>query len=131
MKNKKSAFTLMELIVTIVILTILSVVVFLSYKNYMKQTRDSVRFSDLKIIENSLEVYRIKYGKYPEPSNFNTVSYNWVVLWKQWEFWESTFRNVNYLSQIPIDPLFENPYYYSVSGDNSIYQLGGIVESSG
>ncbi|MDP2090240.1 MAG: type II secretion system protein, partial [Candidatus Gracilibacteria bacterium] len=44
MKNKK-AFTLVELIVTIIILAILGTIVFISLQGYSQTARDSVRIS--------------------------------------------------------------------------------------
>jgi prepilin-type N-terminal cleavage/methylation domain-containing protein len=45
-KNKK-AFTLIELIVTITIVSILATIAFVSFQGYRVSARDSVRLSDM------------------------------------------------------------------------------------
>jgi len=48
MTTKKAfAFTLVELIIVITILAILATIAFVSFQNYVKDSRDAVRVSDL------------------------------------------------------------------------------------
>lgn len=56
-KNKK-AFTLVELIIVITILVILATIWFINFWNYWSQARDSLRKSDLKNIEKSINLYK-------------------------------------------------------------------------
>jgi prepilin-type N-terminal cleavage/methylation domain-containing protein len=57
--NSKPAFTLAELIVSIVILAILATIAFFSFNDYSRSARDSVRLSDINMIAKSLELSRI------------------------------------------------------------------------
>lgn len=69
----KFGFTLIELIVTITIMSILLSVGFLSYRTVLKNGRDVKRQADLKSIQSALEQYRADLGYYPREVNMNTV----------------------------------------------------------
>mgnify|MGYP000167707146 CR=1 FL=1 len=56
MYNKKSGFTLTELIVVIAILAILSAIGFVSFSNYLTQSRDSARVATINDFEKAFEV---------------------------------------------------------------------------
>lgn len=66
-KNKKYAFTLVELIIVITILAILATISFISFKNYSKSSRDTNRVSTLKNMEKWLDIFALKIWKYPNP----------------------------------------------------------------
>jgi len=56
---KQKAFTLVELIVVITILAILATIGLLSFSEYLVSARDVNRISQLKLISDALELYRI------------------------------------------------------------------------
>lgn len=56
-QGKKSAFTLVELIVVITIVGILSTIGFVSYSSYLTGARDSNRISQMVKITDSMQVY--------------------------------------------------------------------------
>ena len=56
-QGKKTAFTLVELIVVITIVGILSTIGFVSYSNYLTGARDSNRISQMVKITDSMQVY--------------------------------------------------------------------------
>lgn len=129
-KFKKQWFSLIELVVVISILTILWTIGFINFKDFTLNARDSVRITDVKSIQKSLSLYIIKSWKYPEPTNLKDITYSWAVVWSQWTFWDSTFRNVSILNSKPVDPLKSIDYTYSVTSDRSEYELAWILESS-
>jgi len=63
-KNNRG-FTLLELLVVIAIIGILVALGTVSYSTAQKKSRDSKRLSDLKEIQNTLEVYYSVNGQYP------------------------------------------------------------------
>ena len=126
----KQAFTLVELIVSITILSILGTIAFLSLQWYSQDARNSTRLADLWSIESSLELYQTKTSKYPKPSNSFEVTYSWAVAWYQWNFWESALTNLWNLSKTPVDPLTGNLYTYSVTNSFWEYELATIEEGS-
>jgi prepilin-type N-terminal cleavage/methylation domain-containing protein len=127
MKNTK-AFTLVELIVVITILAILWTIAFVSFQGYTRNSRDSVRFSDISKIKLSLELFIINNWKYPDPTNWINITYSGTTIWQQWNFWESTFINVKNLNKIPTDPLVNSEYTYSVTTNRMNYEIWWILE---
>ncbi len=128
--NKNYGFTLLELIVVITILAILWTIAFMSLQWYSKAARDSARISDISRIKTSLELYQIEAGKYPDPSSITDMTYSGTIAaWHQGTFWEQTFRNVEKLDRIPVDPVTDSEYTYSVTNSRKEYQIGWILES--
>lgn len=127
MKNKK-AFTLIELIVTILILIILWTIAFFSFQWYSQASRNSVRIADLSNITNVLEIFNIESWKYPLPENGSLITFSWWTVWQQGTFWGSVFTNVSKLNKIPTDPLFDREYTYSVTTDRNQFLLWWIEE---
>ena len=124
-------FTLVELIVVIAILAILWTIAFTSLAWYSKSARDVTRISDLNNIKKSFELYMLKSGKYPEPSNSEPITYDTSALaWDQWTVWEVTVRSIWKLSKIPVDPIFDTEYTYSVTENRKEYSLGWVFETN-
>ncbi len=129
MKTNTKAFTLVELIVVISILIILGTIAFISMQNYTKTSRDSVRLSDMSRIKTSLELFQIEAAKYPDPDGSITISYSGSTAWTQWEFWQIGFQSVDKLDILPVDPLTEKQYDYSVTNTKKEYQLAWVMET--
>jgi len=128
--QRKSAFTLVELIVVITILAILWTIAFISLQWYTKTARDSTRISDLSTMKTWLELFNLDAGKYPLPTNSFTVTYSWSEVWTQWTFWETTTSNVEKLDKIPTDPLTSKEYTYSVTKTKQEFQLSWMFETT-
>lgn len=128
MNIKKSAFTLVELIVVITILAVLWTIAFISFQWYMQSARDSVRLSDVWNIKKSIEIYYLNYNKYPIPSDEVDVTYKWWLAWKQWSFWDDTVQKSRVLNKKPVDPLYLKDYSYSTTWNWLAYELWLVVE---
>lgn len=131
-KHKKNikAFTLVELIVVITILSILWTIAFISLQWYSSNSRDSVRISDVWNMKTSLELFHLNSWKYPLPDEWNEVSYGWDLLWTQWKFWESVVKNLSRnLSEVPKDPLTDRMYVYSTTNAKNEYQILSLMEN--
>lgn len=68
MKRTKG-FTLIELIVVIAVISILSSIVFFNVSLASKKSRDADRQADLRTLQSAIELYKQKYGRYPEGCN--------------------------------------------------------------
>ena len=109
MKMKK-AFTLIELIVTLAIIAVLSVVAMVNYSGTRARARDIRRIQDLQKIAGALELIR-QVGKTYPASTSNLEP--------------------NYLQKVPKDP--KAPYSantYARSGGNYKYTLTAILEEA-
>ncbi len=64
-RNRAQAFTLIELLLVMVILTILAAVVVPKFTNRSEQARETATKTDIANLEIALDSYEIDTGKYP------------------------------------------------------------------
>lgn len=64
-KNKNMGFSLVELLITIGIISILTTVVFASISQSKAKTRDALRTEDLKTIQQAVESFIVENGRIP------------------------------------------------------------------
>ena len=129
-KNIK-AFTLVELIVVITILTILWTIAFISLQWFSRTARDSSRISDLKNIEKVLSLYHLRESSLPLPTKWEEITYSWAEVWTQWTFWEDTRKilwSKGQISTNPSDPLTLNEYSYSITNTKQEFQIWVALE---
>ena len=65
MKISKSAFTLIEMLIVIVIIGILAAALVPRLQSVQARARDTKRKADLRTIYNANEIYILDNGKYP------------------------------------------------------------------
>jgi general secretion pathway protein G len=106
-KKRRSAFTLVEVVVVIVILVSLAGIATPIYMNYVKQGKISTAQMQIKLIEQELDNYKIQVGKYP--SELRGLVEN-VDSHEKWDG--------PYMKKIPLDP-WGNEYQYTVPGENN------------
>ena len=68
MKVKQYGFTIVELLVTVTIIAMLSVIGFTGYQAVSRGGRDALRKSDLEQIRSALEIYKSENNTYPTVS---------------------------------------------------------------
>lgn len=127
-KKQKKAFTLVELIVVIAILAILGTISFISLQSYNMDARDGKRVADITNIKKSLDIYSVKEWKYPDPTGAKEITYSWAKIWDQWTFWDSVLRETKNVSNIPLDPVTNTEYSYSLLNSKKEYELWSILE---
>jgi prepilin-type N-terminal cleavage/methylation domain-containing protein len=66
MSSKKEGFTLIELLVVVAIIGVLASVVMVSLNSARAKGRDARRMSDIKQIQNAIELYISDYGEAPD-----------------------------------------------------------------
>jgi len=128
--QKNQWFTLIELIVTIVIVLILWTIAFISFQGYSKNARDSKRIADINHVEKSLWLFVVNTWFYPIPDNSKNITYWWWTAWIEWTLWDTVLKNVDKVSKKPIDPLTDNEYTYSITPSRTEYQIWAISEWS-
>jgi len=104
MKNK--GFTLVEMLIVVAIIGILSSMVIVGLGSARAKARDSRRISDIRQIQNALEIYYSENRNYPE---------------KLSDIFSSSTPPL-------VDPLDSSDYLYARSTDNQGYNLAACLE---
>lgn len=133
MRNKKTAFTLVELIVTITILAILGTIGFVSFQDYTVSARDTQRGSDLRTLETGLLSWLTRKSGVPMPDqtkgvittyasgSSNPIAYQGYV--------GSDVIRAAAFNGTATDPSSGRPYTYSVNAALTKFQLLALTES--
>ncbi|PZM85043.1 hypothetical protein DLH72_02305, partial [Candidatus Gracilibacteria bacterium] len=121
---KIRAFTILENIIIIFIISILTSIGFVVYNEYTSKARDSKRITDLLGIREIMEKSIIEKHGLTQPDNKENSVVN--MFGKDWEvgyFGENNFEQNKDLLKLPLDPLTKEPYkYYINSGQYYIVE---------
>ncbi|NUJ97716.1 hypothetical protein HGA92_02915 [Candidatus Gracilibacteria bacterium] len=128
-KNKKLAFTFVELIITSVIIIIISTIGFYSYSKHIGNSKDSERVSNMVNLSSGLKDYKQNKGIYPLPSDYFTLTNSGTELVKQGKI-DKSFSLAS-LNKIPFDPSTDNPYLYGITLNKEEYQIASTLENNG
>jgi len=113
-------FTLIEILVVVAIIGLLSGVILVGLNNARKQGRDARRIADLRQVQNALELYFQKNGKYPDQST--------------WAGMTSDLKNAGIgITNVPNDPTPTWSYGYCAagpSGNRDSYAIGAYLEDA-
>ena len=124
------AFTLLELIVVITILSILGSIAFFSVNWFIKKARDISRLENLNIIDFWIELFVTEKWYYPEPDNASEIVFSGWLLWSQGTFWDSTRTKVWKINTKPVDLVSLNEFTYSLANDKKQYELWAVFEAN-
>jgi len=113
----KKGFTLIEILIVVAIIGLLASVVLVGLGSFRSRGRDARRVSDLREVQNSLELYYFKNNSYPTANSWADLR---TAL---------TAAGIG-VSIVPNDPLSDSgkTYYYGVSADKQSYTLGTTLE---
>lgn len=127
MKSIKKWFTFVELIVVVSIIWILSTIWFYSYIDFIADSRDSQRKSDLAKVSSALKIYKQKRWFYTDPWDSFTITNSGMIVANQWKLNENVFLNT--LDKLPIDPKIGESYFYSTTTNKQEFQIAGTLEN--
>ena len=135
-KKSRSGFTLIEMLIVIAIIGILASVVLVGLGPVQRRGRDARRISDLKNVQNALELYFNKCGYYPGGleagavcGSFTQIPYtdtNWGA-----ELVPNLIGSNLGVRQIPNDPSSGRSYSYATDADGVGYIVGAVLEDEG
>lgn len=128
MKKGNYWFTLVELIVVIAILAVLWTIAFVSFQGYARDSRDSVRISDIRTATKTLDLFAIQNGHFPQVSSGTQITYNGDNIFDIGVLGADTIQISWWLSEVPVDPSAGLPYAYGVTENKLEYQLAWIFE---
>ena len=133
-------FTLIELLIVISIIAILVASATYSWRNAQEKGRDGKRKSDLKAVQQALELYFQNNGQYPASANgkiqCNVTGDATIIEWgKEFACTESG-QKVTYMQQLPKDPTgktdpsdLQGESYYYATGGSLQYTLSAKLEN--
>jgi prepilin-type N-terminal cleavage/methylation domain-containing protein len=124
--TKNKGFSLVELLVALTIIAIMSGVALSALTGFRASARDTRRIGDLRNVQNYLELYFNKCGRYPGDANCgNTNPTNWAGL-------VTALGAVMGTAKVPNDPIPSRTYYYGVdttAGQEGLrYVIGAQLE---
>lgn len=100
------AFTVIEILIVVGIVTILATLGFSTYSSVQKKARDARRTSDLEIIRAAIEQYRSNNNDYPPSLPYPIVAGNEGVCDP------SGCASGTYIGKVPTDPIPTQRYVY-------------------
>lgn len=123
---KKNGFTLIELMVSMVILAILVVAGFGSYTSSQRRSRDSKKKNDLRQVALALETYYSDKGRYPSSDAQGRIlgcAPGGITACDWGEIFQADTNGTLYMVALPIETDSKLRYLYVTDGTGTSYQL--------
>ena len=131
--NSVRGFTLIEILIVVAIIAILASSVLVGFGPAQRQGRDSRRISDLRQVQNALELYYAKCGYYPGPAQAGSGACSGFSSINTWAALEASIAGSNLgisATNIPNDPTSGKDYLYGTNAGGSSYTLGAYLEDT-
>jgi len=129
MKKNINAFSIVELIIVVTILSILLTISYFSYMWYTNDAKNTVKVTDINRISEASELYQAKTGSFPIPDNKITIKYNWKSVWYQWTVSDDFIKNVLEVWEWYSDEYYWVDYTYSVlSSRLDEFQIWSVID---
>lgn len=130
----KQGFTLIEILIVVAIIAILASVVLVGLGPTQRAGRDARRISDMRQVQNGLELFYNRCGFYPGTANCAAATAQLgaaVNSPTSWTFLTTALTGTGSIgvSQVPNDPNTANYYQYGSGGTgNNTYAIGAQLE---
>ncbi len=98
-KESVLGFTLIELLLVLAIIAIMATFIMMNIQASLGRGRDARRKSDLKQIQNALELYHQDFGQYPDTGGWVNSTYT-----GNGQFWITPLTSY-YIKTMPVDPI--------------------------
>ncbi len=124
-----AGFTLIEMLIVIVVIVILSSAILVGLPSIQRGARDSRRLSDLRQVQNGLELYFSKCGYYPGNAQPGTPCSAFAGSAGDWTALAAALAGSNIgVNKVPNDPTSGRNYFYAASLNGSSYVIGAQLE---
>jgi len=124
----KKAYTVVEIVVVISILTVLAAIWYVSYSKFIGDSKDVIRITDVTNMNQVLEISFIQNAWLPIPDEWTQITHEWDVVWTQGVFWTGARIFVQNLDEIPRDPDTWDFYSYSLLRNKKEYEIVTVFE---
>lgn len=133
----KRGFTLIEILIVVAIIAILASVVLVGLGPTQQAGRDARRLSDLREVQNGLELFYQNCGFYPGGNgtngNCNTIPSQWSSTNGAQGLGYVISQAVPNVGSIPSDPSANRSYGYNYAttpANGSAYVIGAVLENA-
>ncbi len=123
----KKAFTLVELIVVITILAVLATVAFISFQWYATESRDTVRLTDIKSIQQAFNLNIARDKPLPDGQNMVNITASWANLFQQWTLSQWDLADVGVFNGW-FDPVSGSWIVYARNTQKNKFQIWTFME---
>lgn len=147
MKKGASAFTLVEIIVVITILSVLWTIAFVWFQSHLVQSRDTKRISDINWLSKKIEIEANLKNENPISSYLLTSiaqnslddnygsAYSWsvsIISWINYWVWDIDIALLKEDTNQFLDPITNKGYvfWYIESKYSNMFQISSILEST-
>ncbi len=121
-------FTLVELIIVIVILSILWVISFLGFSQFVSNARDGNRLTDIKNIKKAIDIFSIETWWIPKITNtLSTISTYWKDIIYVWEI-DDDLQKLLKIHGLKKDSITGKNYLYWVNTDYTKFEIAWFLE---
>jgi prepilin-type N-terminal cleavage/methylation domain-containing protein len=133
-KNERKGFTLIEILIVVAIIAILASVVLVGLGPTQQAGRDARRLSDIREVQNALELFYNKCGFYPgSVSGAGVCAVGQPGTAATWAQLQATLTGANAnlgVTSIPQDPSTNRTYGYAYGSGNATYVVGAALENA-
>ncbi len=128
---KRSGFTLIEILIVVAIIAILASVVLVGLGPTQQSGRDARRLSDIREVQNGLELFFNKCGFYPGggAATGPCTAYTAPATWADLQTLLVTTAALG-ISSIPADPSTNRSYGYAFDAGGANYIVGTALENA-
>ncbi len=112
-------------------MSILWTISYIYFSWNLSKSRDSARLTDYETIQKNINLFKVERESLPLPDNITNITYSGSVVWRQGVFWSGVTQKLKWFwKNIPNDPLYWNEYTYSITPDNTAFQIWWILENT-
>ncbi len=129
--NKRSGFTLIEILIVVAIIAILASAVLVGLGPTQQAGRDARRLSDIREVQNALELFYSKCGFYPggtAATGACSTGFSAPTTWGSLATLLTTTANIG-VTTIPSDPSTNRSYEYAYNTGGTSYIIGAALEN--
>ncbi|MCL1875140.1 MAG: type II secretion system major pseudopilin GspG [Synergistaceae bacterium] len=116
--NKRKGFTLVEILVVVVILGMLAAIIIPNVVGQTDEARRTLAATQIKEIENTLDIYRLHNGFYPTTEQGLEALVTKPTTNPQ----PKKYTEGGYMKKVPLDP-WGNPFIYRSPGDKGLVDI--------